>query len=80
MIRYEWRGEKTELVFTPHGNQKKADRQFIRSKKHLIQDLKTSKRSSAHKVMNEFNDKERKRSGVVESLTGSVWEMLGHVN
>ena len=58
MIRYEWRGEKTELVFTPHGNQKKADRQFIRSKKQLIEDLETSKWSSAHKVMNNFYDKE----------------------
>ena len=58
MIRYEWRGEKTELVFTPHGNQKIADRPYIRSKKQLIEDLKTSRRSSAQKVMNNFYDKE----------------------
>lgn len=58
MIRYEWRGEKTELVFTPHGNQKNADRPYIRSKKELIEQLKTSQRSAAQKVMNDIYGKE----------------------
>lgn len=58
MIRYEWRGEKTELVFTPHGNMKNTDRPYIRSKKELIEQLKVSKRSSAQKIMNTFYDKE----------------------
>ena len=58
MIRYEWRGEKSELIISPHGNQKHSERPYIRSKKELLHDLKTSHCSSGQKVVDEYYEKE----------------------
>ena len=59
MIRYEWRGEQTELIMSPHGNRKNSHEQpFIRSKKELLQNLKMShKCSSAQRVIDECYEK-----------------------
>ena len=51
LIRYVWKGERTELKFTPHGNQKKSDQPYIRAKKELIEDIKNTRWSSLHKVL-----------------------------
>ena len=58
VIRYEWKGQKSELKLTPHGNQRKNSRPYIRARKELIEDLKSSKGSSGQKVVNELYDKQ----------------------
>ena len=58
LIRYEWKGERTELLLSPHGNQKKSDRPYIRAKKELIEDIKNTKFSSGRKIMSEMYEKQ----------------------
>ncbi|XP_071490395.1 uncharacterized protein [Diadema antillarum] len=58
MVRYEWKGEKTELIISPHGNEKHSERPYIRSKKELLQNLKSSHCSSAQKVVDDYYEKE----------------------
>ncbi|XP_030850278.1 uncharacterized protein LOC105442659 [Strongylocentrotus purpuratus] len=65
LIRYEWRTEKTALRLTPHGNSKRDETPYIRSKKQLLTSLKqSSKGKSAQVKMNEIFDHEGGSTGI----------------
>ena len=47
IVRYEWRGEKTTLNLTPHGNSKHNKEPFIRSKKRNDRRAETNGRNNS---------------------------------